>query len=231
MRLSAHQPIYLGGYLGHFAKLAWCDEWVCYDACPAEDSGFENRNRIRVGDVAQMLTVPVRRIRGMALCDIPIANEHNWQRKHWRTLEMAYRKAPYWDRLSPDLRVFYEQQWDRLVDLDLAMFRHFAGVVGLHRPIRRACGMDLVGSKSAAVLDMCLKAGAERYLFGPQGEGYADVAAFRAAGVEPVFQKFDHPQYKQAGVGFVPNLSVLDALMNVGPEETHRLIVGATPDD
>ena len=230
MRLSAHQPIYLGGYLGHFAKLAWCNEWIVFDACPMEDSGFENRNRIRTGAVAQWLTVPVLRSRGVPLREVRIAPGHNWQRKHWRTLELAYAKAEYWPRYRDELRELYVQPWEKLVDLDAAMFLYFARTLGIERPMRRASTMDLVGSKSALVLDMCIKAGAERYMFGPQGEGYADVAAFRSAGIEPVFQKFVHPEYQQVGKGTIPNLSVVDALLNVGAEETRRMILGAVPE-
>lgn len=225
-RLSAHQPIYLGGYIGHFAKLAWCDEWVVFDVCPAEDSGFENRNRIKVGAQAQWLTVPVRRSRETPLSELQIANEHGWQRKHWRTIEMAYRKAPYFDRYAPALQALLMRPWDKLRDLDEALFCHLATAFGLSRAMRRASDMGLTGTKSDLVLDMCVKAEAQEYLFGPQGKDYADVPAFEAAGVTPRFQEFEHPRYPQIGGGFLPNMSVLDLLMNVGGEEGRRVIQG-----
>ena len=77
------------------------------------------------------------------------------------------------------------------------------------------------------MLDMAVKAGATEYLFGPQGKDYANVYAFRAAGVEPKFQEFTHPTYQQVGSGFVPNLSVLDLLFNVGGEKGREVICGA----
>lgn len=216
-KVTAHQPIYLGGYLGHFAKLAWCDEWIVFDVCPMESSGFENRNRIRAQSGELMLTVPVLRARETPLSDLRIANEHGWQRKHWRSLEMAYAKAPYWDTYSKGLKAFYEQRWDLLIDLDEAMFRWCASHLELFRPIRRASIMGATGSKSALVLDMAVKAHATEYLFGPQGISYADVPSFTKAGVTARFQNFTHPEYPQMGGGFLPNLSVIDLLMNVGP--------------
>ncbi len=224
MRLSAHQPIMYGGYLGHFAKLAWCDEWVVMDVCIKEDSGWENRNRIRVGAVAQWLTVPVMHSRETPLSELRIA-PGNWQRKHWRTIELAYRKAPFFDLYAGDLLRILSEPWCLLRDLDEALFRFCAKCIGIDRPIRRASTMGLTGKKSALVLDMCRKAGASEYLFGALGRGYADVEAFRAAGIEPLFQTFEHPTYRQLGPGFVPYLSVLDALMNVGGEATWRLLV------
>lgn len=227
MKLSAHQPIYLGGYIGHFAKLAWCDQWVVMDACPMEDSGYENRNQIRVGDSAQWLTVPVRRERGQPLSGVKIATEHNWQRKHWRSIEMAYRKSKHFDRYADELGGILLADWTHLVPLDVALFKFFAEQFGFDNPMTLASNMGLEGSKSALVLDMCKKAGATEYLFGPNGREYADEPAFRAAGVGPRFQEYIAPTYPQVGGGFVLGTGVLDLLLNVGPDEGRKVILAA----
>lgn len=217
-RVSAHQPIYLGGYLGHWAKFLWCDEWIIFDVCQAEDSGFENRNQIRTKNGAQMLTVPVMRSRETPLSELRIANtQARWAKKHWNAITMAYQRAPYFDLYAPTLRPFYEQEWTLLVDLNRALFEYFAANLGIRRTIRRASEMGLTGTKSALVLDMAVKAKATEYMFGPYGNAYADLRAFSLAGVRPLFQEFEHPVYEQFHGGWVPNLSVLDLLMNHGP--------------
>jgi hypothetical protein len=47
---------------------------------------------------------------------------------------------------------------------------------------------------------------------------------FAEAGIEVVYQAWQHPMYVQRGVEFVSHLSVVDALMNIGPQATRSLI-------
>lgn len=224
MKLSAHQPVCLGGYLGHFAKLAWCDEWVIFDVCPMEDSGFENRQRIKTAQGPLMLTVPTHRARAKSIAGVGIDGDH-WRKKHWRSIEAAYRKAPFWSDYAEIVCSFYERPWYWLVDLNSEIFLCCAKFLGLHQgPMHYASQMNLTGTKSDLVLDMCRKAGATEYLFGPNGKDYADVAAFRAAGIEPRFQDYKHPVYPQLHGDFVPNLSVLDLLFNCGPKSRDILL-------
>lgn len=214
--LTAHQPAYLP-WLGYFDKIARADRFIVFDGVPMESSGYENRNRVKVGSTAQWLTVPVKRSRDVQLKDVFIANEHGWARKHYRTLEMAYQKAPYWDLYRSRLHSFYIVEYEKLADLNVAMLRFFLNALDINTPVERASSYDFQGSKSDLVLDMCVKLGATDYWFGEHGESYADVPAFLAAGVTPRFQKYEHPTYPQMGGGFISHLSALDLLFNVGP--------------
>nr|WP_233710768.1 WbqC family protein [Natronococcus pandeyae] len=76
----------------------------------------------------------------------------------------------------------------------------------------------------------CEELGADRYLSGDGARSYNDRSQFEAAGVSLEYQSFDHPRYEQRFDGFVPNLSVVDALMNVGPDGTFDLLRSA-PDE
>ena len=58
--------------------------------------------------------------------------------------------------------------------------------------------------------------GANTYLSGGFGREYLDIAAFERAAVEVVFHQYDYPSYPQCHGGFVPFLSYLDVLFNVG---------------
>ena len=219
MILTAHQPLYLG-HLALFDKIAQGDQHVIFDVCPAEDSGFENRNRILTNAGPLMLTVPIRRSRESPLSEIRIVEDSHWRRKHWRSLEAAYCKAPFWDRYGLELKPFYmATHWQKLVDLDEVLLRWCMNVLGLQRPIRRASTLGpLSGKKSDLVLSMCKAVGATTYVFGAMGRSYADVAAFERAGIEVRFQDYQHPTYPQTQPGFCPQMSVIDLIMNVGPE-------------
>ena len=55
------------------------------------------------------------------------------------------------------------------------------------------------------------------YMWGGGADGYQDPSVFESAGVALVRQDFQHPVYSQVGGGeFLPGLSIVDALMNIG---------------
>lgn len=219
MILTAHQPTYIP-WLGLFDKVAQADTFCLFDVCQQESSGYENRNKILGPTGEQWLTVPVHRSRTAPLSDVRIVQNSGWQRKHWRSLELAYQRAPFWSSYAPGLRMFYmDAQWTHLVDLTHDMLRWFMDQLELGQPIVRASSLPgLGGTKSELVLSMCQAMHASEYIFGALGRDYADVAAFENAGIRVRFQEYEHPTYPQLGRGFVPCLSVIDLLMNVGPD-------------
>ena len=60
------------------------------------------------------------------------------------------------------------------------------------------------------------RGGRERHLAGDGAEAYQEDAKFAKAGIELLKQGFEHPAYPQPGQEFVPGLSIVDALMNLG---------------
>ncbi len=73
---------------------------------------------------------------------------------------------------------------------------------------------------------MCRKLGAKVYIFGALGRDYADVASFRAAGVDVMFQDYKHPVYPQLHGEFIPHLSIVDLLFNCGDRSREILMSG-----
>lgn len=212
-------------WAGLFEKVAQADIFCAFDGVAMEDSGYENRVQIRTSQGPQWLTVPVKRSRDLPLCKVEIANEHGWQRKMIRSIEMSYQRAPYFSRYFPDVKCLLETRHQYLADLDLSLLRYFMQELGINTPIVRASEYDFQGSKSALVLDMCRQLGASAYVFGELGQDYADVPAFAASGVKVRFQKYECREYQQQHAGFVGGLSVLDVLLNCGPD-ARKVVLG-----
>ena len=76
------------------------------------------------------------------------------------------------------------------------------------------------------LVEACRAVGGTTYIAGKGGRNYLRADAFEKAGIGIVWQEFDPAgvTYPQTGPGFVPGLSVIDCLFNVGPEEAGRLI-------
>lgn len=223
--LTAHQPTFLP-YLGTWAKIAKADLFCLFDVVPFERHSYANRVRIKTAQGPHWLTVPVHLDCHL---DTPgnkirIAdNPPNWRRKHLRTIEMAYRKALYFDEVWPTVERIYSCGGNMLVNLNTYALSLLWHALGINTRFTNAAIYNFTGTKSALVLDMCQKLGATEYWFGSQGRDYADVAAFERAGIRVHFQDYRHPVYRQLHGAFVPGLSVIDLLFNEGPRSLEIL--------
>lgn len=228
MILTAHQIGYLP-WLGFFAKVAQADLFCSFDAVQYERKGWTNRNYIKTRDGPLMLTVPVNSKDHFdkRLCEIEIVTG-NWTRKHMRSIEIAYRRAPHFEQHYAGVGAILDlySEGGLLTELNEDLMRYFLRALGIQMTIVRASDYDFQGEKSALVLDMCVKLRASKYIFGGEGENYADKAAFHEAGIQPEFQKYQHPVYEQLHGPFVPNMSVLDLVMMHGPDSLEILTWG-----
>ncbi|MGZ6467873.1 MAG: WbqC family protein [Bdellovibrionota bacterium] len=227
MILTAHQPVYLP-WLGLFQKIALADHFVIFDQVQYLVKDWNNRNKIKTPTGPIWLSVPVlhRDHYERKICEIEIDNSSAWARKHLKSIQINYAKAPHLKRYLPFFEETYSKRWNLLTDLNNHMLKWFLDTLGIRTPITSAGQYHFEGAKSALVLDMCLKLKANVYIFGGEGESYADKAAFEAAGVSPVFQSYVHPVYKRLHGEFASHMSIIDLLFNHGDESLEILMSG-----
>ena len=219
MIVTAHQPNYLP-WIGLFHKICLADQYVIYDEVELTHYGYSNRANIAGKDGAKTLSIPVHRESHdrPRIQDIRIDNSNQrWRRKHWDSIRYCYGKAPYFQTYADQFETVYERSWDHLVDLNIKLLEVVLDCLVIQKPIHRASSLQLSGRKSDRVIDLCRKLGSTAFIFGSGGRKYADLEAFRCAGIEPLFQQYRHPEYMRAAGGSVKLLSVIDLLFNVGP--------------
>lgn len=227
MILTAHQPTYLP-WLGLFHKIALADVFCYFDIAQYQTKDYNNRNRIKTHRGEIWLSVPVESKGHLAksVGDIRIV-PNGWQRKHFKSIQHSYQKAAYFrDYIEEIEATLTGQPFETLAALNLQILRFLMSCLKLETPIVKASDYAFQGTKSDLVLDMCLQLKADRYVFGAQGRNYADAGKFRASGVEPYFQEYHHPVYRQLHGEFLPYMSVIDLLFNEGPRSRDILLSG-----
>ncbi|MDP9018838.1 MAG: WbqC family protein [Candidatus Eremiobacteraeota bacterium] len=226
MILTAHQPVYLP-WLGLFHKIALADEYCIFDIAQYQTKDFNNRNKIKTNAGSIWLTVPVESKDHFTkqISAVKIIN-NGWNRKHLKSVTLAYKKAPYFEKYFPELEQLLSTEFQYLTELNTQVLELFLRQLGIHVPMTRASAHTFAGAKSDLVLDMCVKLGATDYIFGSQGRAYADSIAFVNKGVQPHFQDYQHPVYAQLHGAFEPYMSVIDLLFNEGPRSFGILMSG-----
>jgi len=214
-----HQPNYLP-WLGYFDKMRTADVFVLLDTVQyPRGRSVANRNRIRTGDDATLLTVPVSVPKGRdgkaAYDEIRFADDR-WREKHIRTVAQAYAKAAHHAELADGFERPLREAGD-LLDLNLRLIAWHRERFGIDTPTPRLSELgDDLGQKTDLIVELCRHFDCDVYLSGTGASAYNDEERLRAAGIELRYQRFDHPEYPQTGPGFIPKLAALDALLNCG---------------
>ena len=219
MILSIMQPAYLA-WLGYYDRIMKSDLHVILDHVQMEKGGFTNRNRIRTKTGSAWLTVPVKKtgsLQDLQINKVECDNNQKWARKHMAGLQTWYGKAPFFKHYRDEISAIYENSPERLVDITDAFEKLLLSFLDIDTPMIKSSQMKVTSTKSQLVLDICLEAGASKYLSGPFGREYLDLETFSDAGIEVLWHDYDHPEYQQAYEGFEPYMSAIDVLFNHGP--------------
>ena len=217
MIVAIHQPNYLP-YYGCFHKIKHSDIFVFLDNVLYSKNTWINRNKIKSSMGTVWLTVPVERknVLETRICDVKIANDKNWQKKHWKSLMYNYGKAKHFGKYSTFFKNIYSREWTYLSELNECLIRQISEFLNLKTKFIRASELGIHGTGTEHLIDICKKVGADTYFSGQGGKFYQDEKKFRLNSIKIMYQKFEHPIYKQLFGEFIPNLSIVDMLFNEG---------------
>jgi len=213
--VSIHQPAYLP-WLGYLDRIGRSDVFVFLDSVQFQRNSFQNRNKIKTKNGPLWLTIPVR-LNGhldKTIADIEIDETQDWRRKHLRSIEQSYSRAPGFSEKFGRLSALYRDRQHRLAPFCLAQLRFWLDEFRIATPVLLASEQPVGGNKSDLVLALCRHVGATKYLSGPLGRDYLNEGDFAAAGVEIEYHDFAHPEYRQQYGAFVPAMGVVDYWMN-----------------
>jgi len=145
----------------------------------------------------QTLTIPVIKVNGNHTLtrDIRISDHQPWQRTHWRSIETAYNNSPFFLFYQDLFAPYYERRFNFLIDFNLELLHLLLRIMKLNRIIRTSV----------------------EYVKSPSG-----IRDLRGILVQKrTEQSGQQPRYIQvfeSSHGFIPGLSVLDVIFNLGPE-------------
>ncbi len=216
MILTAHQPNYLP-YPGLFQKIAAADVFLVVDTTQFVKRGpfgWIHRNRIRTPNGPIWLSLPVLNKGRYKQCilETELNPRVDWRRKHWRSIEWNYSRAPGWQQHSPGLTAIYEQKWTHLAPLGTAILRWFLAELELDREVVLASDLRASGRSTDYIVEFCRELGADTFISGVHGRDYLVPERFAEAGVELRFQSYEPPNYSVRGER-IDNLSMLDMLL------------------
>lgn len=247
------QP-YFFPYIGYYQAVSAADKYVLYSDFAYIKSGWINRNRLLVvNGLPVYFTLPVKNASSYRkIRDIELADRKAWQRKMLDSVQLNYKRTPFFNEIYPlferivtadthllaDLVVRSVVDVSRYLDIRTEMLTDASRYAELEDRLGKATGnyakdfplIRIASSdkKLIRVLEICRIEGADVYINAIGGQALYRKEDFARNNIQLLFLRTDPIVYKQTGETFHANLSIIDVLMNCGKEGTKKLLQNYT---
>jgi hypothetical protein len=215
MIVSIHQPNYIP-WLGLFYKAAHSDVFVYLDDAQFSSDAAHNYNMIKTPQGGLRLKIPVDYSFGDPINRVRTKDELGWKRKHLKTLEANYARAPYFTEIFPGFSEVLNCDYESIAALNMAVNGFLLEGFGIATRVIASSGMALENRREQRIIEICTKLGAAEYLSGTGAESYQKEEHFAARGIRLRYSDYTPIEYRQCWQGFLPRLSALDYVLNCG---------------
>lgn len=177
------------------------DRIVIEQWCNYTKQTYRNRCHIAGANGVLSLSVPVVKPDTLKCPtrDIRISDHGEWRHLHWNAIASAYGSSPFFEYYQDDIRPFFEKRYTFLLDFNEAIRQTLCELIGLEPHVEYT---DLYAQPAPGEADL-------REAIHPKRNITETIPSMQ---LKPYYQVFA-PKY-----GFLPDLSILDLLMNMGPE-------------
>jgi hypothetical protein len=231
--LALHQPNFLP-WLGFFDKLRLADVFVLLDLAqiPRGKANLATRTHILGRNGPRWLSLPVHRDSESTYRDGTVMD--GALGVVWGIVSdyYYYGGAPHFgDHANGLKRLLRLAEGCRLSEANEVLIRWALAEMGAdwgHKLLLQS-ELEVEADKTVLPVLLCMATGADTYLSGQGAASYNDPVVFEMADIELCYQRFEPLPYPQQGreTGeFVPGLSIVDALFNVGGEAVREMLEG-----
>lgn len=215
MRIAIMQPYFLP-YVGYLQLMNAVDKFVLYDDVNYINKGWINRNRLLVNGKEYLFTVPLKEAsQNKLINEIELGNDPQWRGKLLKTIEQAYKKAPYYPTVLGIIEKILNleaQTISQLIAGSLEILKQYLAI-----PTELVLSSTIYQNghlkAQARILDICLQEKASQYINPIGGVELYDKTIFAKNNIQLNFIKSKPVEYQQFKNDFVPWLSVIDLMM------------------
>lgn len=227
-RIGIHQINYFP-WAGYFNKMAKSDLFVYLDEVQLTDRGYSQRTPVITSNGKETylnVSVKKRGHRDKRFSEILINRDTDWQEKQRNFLRGNYAKYPYYQETMKLINTVFESKYETLMDVSLLSINIIRNIFEINTPtiMQSELVYDRNAKKNDLMLALTKSCGGEIYLSGSGAKKYMDLKEFERSGIKVQYLQFEPFEYSQLKYNhFVPGLSVLDMLFNIGIDKSKEL--------
>jgi hypothetical protein len=230
MRCAISQPTFLP-WIGWFDLVDQSDVMIILDDVQFSKQSWQQRNRVRTTNGLEFISVPVRTAGRLfqRIIDCKLVDDR-FVKKTIGTVQANYASAPFFTETFAELvRILkFGASTASLLELNCELILWMADKLGVTTSMIRASALAVSGRRGEHVAAICECVGADTYISPPGAEAYLsdDRAAFERRGISISIHVFEHPEYPQCYLPFMPYASALDLIFNTGPAAGETMRTG-----
>lgn len=222
-----HQPDFMP-YLGFFQRLVQADIYIVMDNVQyvRGSKTQTSRDKIKTVKGEKWINVGIQKPEYKCRIDeVRLLREEQWRKRSLNLIRENYRKADYFNEVYPYIERLYSLEYDRMIDFNMASIYMLIELFMIDSlEIKYASELSVSGKSNELIINLVKAVGCHRYLSGIGAKNYYNPVLYEEAGIEVIWQKFDHPVYKQQFGEFIPYLSSIDLLLNCGIKNSREII-------
>lgn len=129
-------PLFYFGNIDFWRTLVFATDIDFNLGAQLPKKSYINRTIIASANGLQSLSIPIKGGRGSKLKtnEVEISYAENWSVKHKMALQSAYSKSPYYEFYMPYFEKIFAVKYDKLSDLNLALFKEIYRILKLEVP-------------------------------------------------------------------------------------------------
>ena len=153
------------------------------------------------------------------IMDVKINNEIPWGKINLKKICAGYNKAKFFHLYKDYFENLYKKEWNNIFDLNFETIKQVLRWLDIKVEIVIESELRVSGQPTERLVKVCKKLGADTYISGIGGKRYLDEKLFEKNKIILKYQNYSPIRYLQhASKSFIPNLSIIDLLANVGSE-------------
>jgi len=226
MKLAIMQPYFLP-YLGYWQLIDTVDCFVIYDDVFYIKNGWVNRNQIMINGNPFYMTVPLEKAsQNKRICELETVSAPFWRHKLIKTIRNTYQKSACFSEAFPVIEQIINHEVNDLAGYLLYQLRVLNSFLGITTKIIHSsrCYNNESLKGQNRILDICQREHATIYINPEGGKALYNKEPFRKAHIDLKFIVTRQQSYKQRETDFVPNLSIIDMLMELGSSGTRQYL-------
>ncbi len=198
----------------YFGPVQWYQKLNRYDEILLEQHDsfikqtYRNRCVIATPNGALSLTVPAKATEGDDVGRTPgidgpayVSDHGNWRHVHWNALKSAYGESPFFEYYADDIKPFFETKRGSLYGFNIEICNKMCELLDIEPKITLTDHYFTAEEIAEEGID-----------------DYRDVIRPKHPLADPEFIPRRYYQVYEQRHGFLPNMSILDLLFNMGNE-------------
>ena len=217
MKIAIHQPKLLP-YIGYWQLIYAVDTFVIYDDVNFVKRSFINYNSILINKQQKKFTLElIGASQNKLINEIKVGENSN---KILKTLELNYKKKPYYNLALPVLREIFCQKEKNLAKFIGYSIKKVLKYLEIDKKFIYSSQIDKNNNLKGQfkIIDICQKLNAKEYINAIGGKSLYDREKFLSKGINFNFIETNFTKHKNLD-NFEANLSIIDIMMNYSKDE------------